>query len=197
MAEGWGTGGLDARRSEQDGEKIEVLEKQLGEISSLLQSVVDVVRRQQREGGESSVSVAAPGGTGPEAGTHRTDATGGTAGSTGSSLGLSSSSVTVGSTSFLSPGLNLVQTSYIVPLLVLQAMVRWDQLVGLSVASLLIHPHLQLRREESEWWGRLASGNTLFPGAGISEAGKSLGRISFNKVPIAPVFDGTEVSYPS
>ena len=76
-------------------------------------------------------------------------------------------------------------------------MVRWDQLVGLSVASLLIHPHLQLRREESEWWGRLASGNTLFPGAGISEAGESLGRRSFNEVPKAPVFDGTEVSYPS
>ena len=55
MAEGWGTGGLDTRRSEQYGE--EVLEKQLGEISSLLQSVVDVVGRQQREGGESSVSV--------------------------------------------------------------------------------------------------------------------------------------------
>ena len=72
MAEGGGTGGLDTRRSEQYGEKIEVLEKQLGEISSLLQSVVDVVGRQQREGGESSVSVAAPGGTGPEAGTHRT-----------------------------------------------------------------------------------------------------------------------------
>ena len=53
MAEGWGTGGLDTRRSEQYGEKIEVLEKQLGEISSLLQSVVDVVGRQQR-GGESS-----------------------------------------------------------------------------------------------------------------------------------------------
>ena len=61
MAEGGGTGGLDTRRSEQYGEKIEVLEKQLGEISSLLQSVVDVVGRQQREGGESG-SVAAPGG---------------------------------------------------------------------------------------------------------------------------------------
>ena len=46
MAEGWGTGGLDTRISEKYGEKIEVLEKQLGEISSLLQSVVDVVGRQ-------------------------------------------------------------------------------------------------------------------------------------------------------
>ena len=107
MAEGRGTGGLDTRRSEQYGEKIEVLEKQLGEISSLLQSVVDVVGRQQREGGESFVSVAAPGGTGPETGTHRTDATGGTAGSTGSSLGLSSSSATVGGTSFLGSRLEL------------------------------------------------------------------------------------------
>ena len=60
MAEGGGTGGLDTRRSEQYGEKIEVLEKQLGEISSLLQSVVDEVGRQQREGGESYVSVSAP-----------------------------------------------------------------------------------------------------------------------------------------
>ena len=58
MAAGGGTGGLDTRRSEQYGEKIKGLEKQLGEISSLLQSVVDVVGRQQREGGESSVSVA-------------------------------------------------------------------------------------------------------------------------------------------
>ena len=31
---------------------------------------------------------------------------------------------------------------------------------------------------ESEWWGRLASGNTLIPGAGISEADESLGRSS-------------------
>ena len=37
----------------------------------------------------------------------------------------------------------------------------------------------------------------MVPGAGISEAGESLGRSSFNKVPKAPVFDGTEVSYPS
>ena len=37
----------------------------------------------------------------------------------------------------------------------------------------------------------------MIPGAGISEAGESLGRNSFNKVPKAPVFDGTEVSYPS
>ena len=49
MAEGGGTGGFDTRRSEQYGEKIEVVEKQLGDISSLLQSVVDVVGRQQRE----------------------------------------------------------------------------------------------------------------------------------------------------
>ena len=51
MAEDGGTGGLDTRRSEKYGEKIEVLEKQRGEISSLLQSVVDVVGRQQRERG--------------------------------------------------------------------------------------------------------------------------------------------------
>ena len=194
MAEGGGTGGLDTRRSEQYGEKIEVLEKQLGEISSLLQSVVDVVGRQQREGGESSVSVAAPGGTGPEAGTHRTDATGGTAGSTGSSLGLSSSSATVGSTSFLSPGLNFSTNE----LHRSAAGAAGNGTMGsASRAFSSQSSDPPPPTAESEWWGRLASGNTLIPGAGISEAGESLGRSSFNKVPKAPVFDGTEVSYPS
>ena len=48
-----------------------------------------------------------------------------------------------------------------------------------------------------EWWGHVASGSTLIPGAGVmNETGESLGRNSF-KVPKAPVFDGTEVSYPS
>ena len=70
-----------------------------------------------REKEGSPVSVAAPGRTGPEAGMHRTDATGGTAGSTGSSPGLSSSSATVGNTSFSSPGLNFSTNE-----LVLQAM---------------------------------------------------------------------------
>ena len=49
----------------------------------------------------------------------------------------------------------------------------------------------------SEWWGRVASGNTLIPRAGVmNETGESLGRNSF-KVPKALVFDGTQVSYPS
>ena len=140
------------------------------------------------------MSVAAPGGTGPEAGTHRTDATGGTAGSTGSSLGLSSSSATVGSTSFLAPGLNFSTNE----LHRSAAGAAGNGTMGsasraFSGQSSAPPPPTAA----SEWWGRLASGNTLIPGAGISEAGKSLGRISFNKVPIAPVFDGTEVSYPS
>ena len=43
----------------------------------------------------------------------------------------------------------------------------------------------------SEWWGHVASGNTLIPGAGVmNETGESLGRNPF-KVPKAPVFDGT------
>ena len=91
------------------------------------------------------MSVVAPGGTGPEAGTHRTDATGGTAGGTGSSLGLSSCSATVESTSFLSPGFNFSTNELHRSAAGAAGMVRLDQLVGLSVASLLIHPHLQLR----------------------------------------------------
>jgi len=48
----------------------------------------------------------------------------------------------------------------------------------------------------SEWWGKVASGNTLIPGADISNSGERLGGGHF-KVPKAPEFNGTEVSYPS
>ena len=49
----------------------------------------------------------------------------------------------------------------------------------------------------SEWWGRVASGNTLIPGAGVmDETGEKLGRGPF-KVPKAPVFDDNDMSYPS
>lgn len=49
----------------------------------------------------------------------------------------------------------------------------------------------------SEWWENVASGNTLIPGAGISDTGEKLGRRSPFEVPKDPVFDGTDLSYPS
>ena len=48
----------------------------------------------------------------------------------------------------------------------------------------------------SEWWENVASGNTLIPGADITDTGEKWGRGPF-KVPKAPVFDGSDVSYPS
>ena len=47
-----------------------------------------------------------------------------------------------------------------------------------------------------KWSENVASGNTLIPGADISDTGEKLGRGPF-KVPKAPVFDGNDVSYPS
>ena len=44
--------------------------------------------------------------------------------------------------------------------------------------------------------GNVAGGNTLIPGADISNTGEKLGRGPF-KVPKAPAFDGNDVSYPS
>ena len=100
--EGGASEGGSSRSSPEFGERIGSIETQFTQLTTLIPSLVS----QQGEGGESSASVAAPVGSGPEAGTHLRDATGGTAGSTGSSLGLSSSSATVGSTSFLAPGLS-------------------------------------------------------------------------------------------
>ena len=48
----------------------------------------------------------------------------------------------------------------------------------------------------SRWWENVASGITLIPGAGITEPGENLGRSPL-KVPKAPVFDGSDVAYPS
>ena len=48
----------------------------------------------------------------------------------------------------------------------------------------------------SEWWENVASGNTLISGADMTDTGDKLGRGPF-KVPKAPVFDGSDVSYPS
>ena len=48
----------------------------------------------------------------------------------------------------------------------------------------------------SKWWENVASGNTLIPGADMSDTRAKLGRGPV-KVPKAPVFDGNDVSYPS
>ena len=64
--------------------------------------------------------------------------------------------------------------------------------MGLLVSP-LFRPLLLCR---VKWWENVASGNTLIPGADISDTGEKLGRGPF-KVPKAPVFDGNDVSYPS
>ena len=48
----------------------------------------------------------------------------------------------------------------------------------------------------SEWWENVASENTRIPVADITDTGEKLGKGRF-KVPKAPVFDGSDVSYPS
>ena len=64
--------------------------------------------------------------------------------------------------------------------------------MGLLVSP-LFRPLLLCR---VKWWENVANGNTLIPGADISDTGEKLGRGHF-KVPKAPVFDGNDVSYPS
>ena len=94
------------RRTEQQNGRIEVLEKQMGELSQLLKSVVSVVGRQTGNVEESPASVAAPGGSGAGAGTHPPDAASRTVGGTGRTQGQNMSSVGVGSTSVFALGLN-------------------------------------------------------------------------------------------
>ena len=48
----------------------------------------------------------------------------------------------------------------------------------------------------SEWWENVASENTLIPWADSTDTGDMLGKGPF-KVPKTPVFDGSDVSYPS
>ena len=48
----------------------------------------------------------------------------------------------------------------------------------------------------SEWWENVASRYTVIPGADNTNTGEKLGRGPF-KVPKPPVFDGSDVSYPS
>ena len=62
--------------------------------------------------------------------------------------------------------------------------------MGLLVSP-LFRPLLPCR---VKWWENVASGNSVFPGADISETGEKLGRGLF-KVPKAPVFDGSRIPH--
>ena len=190
-------------RSEKQEAKIDGLEKQLDEMSLLLKSVASavggrqqgevgsaVVGRQQGEVEESSESVAAPGGTGPESGTHRSDAADGTVGGTGRTLGQNLSGVGVGSSSSFSLGFDPITSS-----------------VDRTTAGTAGFGTIGLGRHQaanpppptaaSEWWGRLDSGNTLIPGTTREVGDGSSRSLLRHKIPKAPVFEGTEVSYPS
>ena len=182
--EGGASEGGSSRSSPEFGERIGSIETQLTQLTTLITSLVS----QQGEGGESSASVAAPGGSGSEAGTHRRDATGGTAGSTSPTQGLSMSSVGVGSTSCHTLGLNSSASAVYSS----SAGAAGFCSIGMGSGAFNSQSYVPpTPTASSEWWGRVASGNTLIPGAGVmNETGESLRRNSF-KVPKAPVFDGT------
>ena len=182
--EGGASEGGSSRSSPEFGERIGSIETRLTQLTTLITSLVS----QQGEGGESSASVAAPGGSGPEAGTHLRDATGRTAGSTGRTQGLSMSSVGVGSTSGHTLGLNPSASA------VDRSSAGAAGFGSIGMGSGAFNSQSSVPpppTASSEWWGHVASGNTLIPGAGVmNETGESLGRNPF-KVPKAPVFDGT------
>ena len=208
MAEpGTPAGGRVQSNPQDVGERMVSLETQLSQLTTLVTSLVD----QQKEQVESSVPAVAPGGGGTEyaGGTHSTDdATGRTAGGTGGDAqGLGVSSMGVGSSSLAGSGLNpnvfavnrssagaasfgsigigsgAVGSQSFVP-----------GTVGRALGSQSSVPPEPT--PSSRWWESVASGNNLIPGAGITDTGEKLGGGPF-KVPKAPVFDGTDVSYPS
>ena len=182
--EGGASEGGSSRGSLEFGERIGSIERQLTQLTTRITPLVS----QQGEGVESSASVAAPGGSGPEAGTHLRDSTGGTAGSTGRIQGLSMSSVGVGSTSGHTLGLNPSASA------VDRSSAGAAGFGSIGMGSGAFNSQSSVPpppTASSEWWGHVASGNTLIPGAGVmNETGESLGRNPF-KVPKAPVFDGT------
>ena len=162
--EGGASEGGSSRSSPEFGERIGSIETQLTQLTTLITSLVS----QQGEGGDSSASVAAPGGSGPEAGTHLRDATGGTAGSTGRTQGLSMSSVGVGSTSSHTLGLN-PRAFYCKSFLCccrkpwFDRDCRWD---FWSVLCSTRSYYVELSG------GKTSPVETLFPGADISETGE-------------------------
>ena len=137
----------------------------------------------------------APRDTGLEAGAHQSGATGGAAGSMGGDAqGFGVFSMRVGSRS-VSSGLNphvSAKNRSSVPAVdfgLIHGTVG-RAAVG-SQSAVPPAPSLS-----NEWWENVTSGNILIPGADITDTGKKLGRSPF-KVPKAPVFDGSDVSYPS
>ena len=138
----------------------------------------------------------APRDTGPEADVHQSGAIGGAAGNTGGDAqGFGVSSMRVGSrsvSSSLNPHVSAENRSSVpaVNFGSIHGTVGGRAAVG-SQSAAPPAPSLS-----SEWWQNLASGNTLIPGPDIADTGEKLGWGPF-KVPKAPVFDSSDVSYPS
>ena len=131
--------------------------------------------------------------TGLEAGAHQSGATDGAAGSTGGDAqGFSVSSMRVGSRSD-SSGLNPHVSAENRSSVSAESFGLIHGTVGRaavgSQSAVPTAPSLS-----SEWWENVASGNTLIPGADITDTGEKFGRGPF-KFPKATVFDGSEVSY--
>ena len=126
---------------------------------------------------------------------HQLGATGGAAGSmSGDAQGFGVSSMPVGSRS-VSSGLNShvsAENRSSVP--AVNFGLRYGTVGRAAVSSQSTVPPAPSL--SSEWWENVASGNTLIPGADITDTGEKLGRGPF-KVPKAPVFNGSDVSYPS
>ena len=137
----------------------------------------------------------APGDTGLEADAHQSGAAGGAAGSTGGDAqGFGVSSMRVGSRS-VSSGLNphvSAENRSSVPAVNFGSIHGTVGRAAVGIQS-TVPPAPSL---SSEWWENVASGNTLIPRADITDTGEKLGRGPF-KVLKAPVFDGSDVSYPS
>ena len=186
--------------SQEVGERMGSLEIQLSELATpesskqdLLKSLVEM--QQGKEVESSGFERVAPRDTGLEAGAHQSGATGGAAGSMGGDAqGFGVFCMRVGSGS-VSSGLNpyvSAENRSSVPSVkfgLIHGTVGRAAVGGQSA----VPPAPSL---SSEWWENVASGITLIPGADITDTGEKLGRGPF-KVPKAPVFDGSDVSYPS
>ena len=186
--------------SQEVGERTGSLETQLSELATLVSSQQDLlkslVEMQQGKEVESSGSErVAPRGTGLETGAHQSGATGGAAGSTGGDAqDFGVSSMRVGSRS-VSSGLNphvSHENRSSVPAVNFGSI---HGTVGRAAEGRqsAVPPAPSL---SSERWGNVASGNTLIPGADITDTGETLRKGPF-EVSKAPVFDGSDVSYPS
>ena len=157
------------------GERMSSLEAQLSQLVTLVsnqqQLLASVVEIRERERVESSSSDrVAPRDMGLEAGAHQSGAAGGAAGSTGGDAqGFGESSTRVGSSSLLDSGLNPRVAS--ADRSVVSA-VNFGSIHG-TVGGVALNNQSAVpptTNSASEWWGRVASGNTLIPGAHISNS---------------------------